>query len=350
MVKSRLLQTFAVLVGAAHLLFSLESVACNVYRSVRFCKGANCDALAIADFEKYAQSTLDCGVHKEAVPYVTRAHGSTTKGTVVLVHGLSANPAHVKHISEYLADEGYNVVAPILHGHGGKDADLARGALDEWKADLKFAGAIGQRLKGPLYIMGHSTGGVMAGLEASLRPSQYKAFVGLDPAMNTDGDDGWKLQKACVAKNFWTFPSDVPQALGGPESDCPPDETAHSHEVKKRVREIDDIVKKYCGQGVKTPPLNYEFALRALCSLSRAATEMTPERIKKLPPALTILSKDDATFSYIAKDKLEADMTAKPENKLVSSDATMHGLMTTFCSESFNKDMAQVKAWLKKHK
>lgn len=328
-----------------------DSQPCVVNRSVSFCApGQTCEDSAREDFNRYAKSNMACGVYKEALPYIANAQGKNVKGTVVLVHGLSANPAHVRHITDQLNREGYNVVAPILHGHGGTDEALARGTLDEWKADVKFAGSIGAKMKGPLYIMGHSTGGVMAGLEASLRPEKYKAFIGMDPAMNTDGQDGWKLKKACLAKNFWTFPTDVPESITGEKSDCPENETPQSFEVKKRVHEIRQIAEEFCGPGANIPTLNIQLALRALCSLARAADEMGPERIRKLPPALTILSEDSKTFEYIGKEKLKAEMTANPRNKLVQSEAPVHGLMTTYCSKAFRRDMDLVKDWLRTHR
>jgi predicted alpha/beta-fold hydrolase len=141
----------------------LDSQTCAVRRGVGFCAaGQVCEASAREDFDGYIKSNLNCGVYKEALPFIADAKGPNVKGTVVLVHGLSANPAHVRHIADQLTKEGYNVVAPILHGHGGTDEAMARGTLDEWKADVKFAGSVGAQMKGPLYIMGHSTGGVMA--------------------------------------------------------------------------------------------------------------------------------------------------------------------------------------------
>jgi esterase/lipase len=346
-----MITTLVSLALGAALAAPQDSVTCSVRRSVSYCTpGSDCGESAREDFDAYTKANLACGVSKEALPYITNAQGRTPRGTVVLVHGLSANPAHVKHIADDLAREGYNVVAPILHGHGGSDEAMARGTLDEWKADVKFAGSVGAKMKGPLYIMGHSTGGVMAGIEASLRPEQYKAFVGMDPAMNTDGDNGWKLQQACLAKNFWTFPTDVPESITGEKSDCPQNETPQTYEIKRRVHEVNEIAKQYCGPNIKIPPMNYQLALRALCSLARAANEMGPERIKKLPPALTILSEDAATFEYIGKNKLKAAMTANPRNKLVQSGAPLHGLMTTYCSKSFSRDMSTIKDWLKTHR
>lgn len=346
---------FALIFSLAWLAqISSARASCSPDRSVSYCASGDCAASAAADFAKYAASEEKCGVTPQNDPYILRADGAA-KGTIVLVHGLSASPDHVRDLANELRKAGYNVVAPILNGHGGEDDMLKKASLNEWKADVAYAGAQAEKLAKPLYIMGHSTGGVMAGLEASLHPGKYKAVIGLDPALNVKGPDGWKLRQACIAKGVWDYPSEVPTSFHWPftkETSCKASELGRQPDAQKLVTDLDvkQVLAKYCEKDFKAPSFNYEFTLKSLCSLAQATQEMTPDRMAKLPPSMMILSQDKAVFGYISKDRLRAAVAANPQNKVIDSQDPLHALMTTRCSPGFKDNMDEIKSWLASHR
>jgi alpha-beta hydrolase superfamily lysophospholipase len=131
----------------------------------------------VQSFNAYISSERACGVQPDALPYILHARNEVPfRGTVVLVHGLGGNPVHLRQIADHLQSQGYNVVAPILEGHGADDARLTTATLEKWQKDVKYAGSIAQKLGQPVFIGGHSTGGLLAALEASESKGKYAAI------------------------------------------------------------------------------------------------------------------------------------------------------------------------------
>lgn len=332
-------------------LISRAHAECSIKRSAPRCEGVECAPAMMDAFEQYKKSEIDCGVFPDAAPYILRGQGEP-KGTVVLVHGLAASPAHLRQIAEKLQKSGYDVVAPILKGHGGYDELLKQADFKEWAEDVKFAGEIAGGLSSPKYIMGHSTGGLLAAYEASENPGKYEAIVGWDPALNLDGPKGPGVQKACLAKYVpgWTYLSDLPAFLQGEDDEHPEGPACDHAEASMRgARDILKAIKKYCGVDDAAPIMNFEFTLSSLCALSEATQAMTPQRMKKLPPALAMVSEDKKTFSYISQAKLENAVLEKPENRVLPSASRDHRLMPTACSPSFARDYSRAEAWLRRH-
>ncbi len=333
-------------------LVSRAHADCSIQRRAPRCEGAECAPAMLDAFENYKKSNMDCGVFAEAAPYVLRSTGKEAKGTVVLVHGLAASPAHLRQIAEKLQASGYDVVAPILKGHGGYDELLKKADFKEWTEDVKFAGDIASGLTKPTFLMGHSTGGLLAAYEASERPGKYNAIVGWDPALNLDGPKGPGVQKACIAKHVpgWNFLSDLPTFLQGDDEEHPEGPACNHHQASLRsARDLQAAIKRLCGLDDAAPIMNFEFTLTSLCALSEATQAMTAERMKKLPPSLAILSKDKKTFGYISQDHLKDAVLAKASNKVIDSDSKDHRIMPTGCSPSFATDYKRAEEWLKKH-
>ena len=85
-------------------------------------------------------------------------------------------PDHMRIMAKEFSKQGYNVVVPLLKGHGGKDDLLLEASLEEWKKDVDFAGMTAEKLGKPVHIIGHSTGGMLAALDASEHPGRYKSI------------------------------------------------------------------------------------------------------------------------------------------------------------------------------
>ncbi|MGB3684126.1 MAG: lysophospholipase [Rubrobacteraceae bacterium] len=90
-----------------------------------------------------------------------------TKAVVVLVHGLKDHGARYEHVGVWLAGRGYAVYALDLRGHGESGGErFFVDAFDEYVEDLVvFLDRVREREKGrPLFLLGHSMGGAVAGL------------------------------------------------------------------------------------------------------------------------------------------------------------------------------------------
>lgn len=120
------------------------------------------------------------------------------RGTVLIVHGLGEHIGRYPHVAAYLNSCGWNVAGYDQRGHGASGGP--RGALaaeDSLLADLSLVIDVQrQRHGGPLVLLGHSMGGLVAGRFVAeglaARPASWwrpvDALVmsspALDPGMN----------------------------------------------------------------------------------------------------------------------------------------------------------------------
>jgi len=94
------------------------------------------------------------------------AHDSDAPDGVVLVHGWTGTPAHLRMLGGALADSGFAVNAPLLPGHGTRVEDLAGFGWRDWtRAVVASAQQVieaGRRL----HLVGLSMGGAICLLVA----------------------------------------------------------------------------------------------------------------------------------------------------------------------------------------
>jgi alpha-beta hydrolase superfamily lysophospholipase len=123
---------------------------------------------------------------------------AAARGTVLIVHGLGEHHARYAHVAAHLNGWGWNVVSYDHRGHGLSGG--AKGRLnetDDLLRDLALViGRVGAQVPGPLVLLGHSLGGLIAArfvAEGLLpRPARWYRPVdalvlsspALDPGMN----------------------------------------------------------------------------------------------------------------------------------------------------------------------
>ena len=340
-----------------------SAMACDIDRSITACAKFDCADSASQDFAIYKSNEAKCGVLKGSLPYVLKVTpGKPKRGTIVLVHGLTAGPDHMRHIATELRDQGYNVVVPILKGHGASDEDLRQASIEEWKKDVNFAGTIAERLGKPVHILGHSTGGMLAAIDAADHPGRYKSIVGLDPVFNFNGTLSVQTKLPCFARHLWDFPSEI-LAGHAPISDYINDQCSGNtlprqpDVIRFEIdRQIQDIVEKTCAGGnLPIPHFNYERPLQALCALKQGTDELSSDKIKKLPPIHLELTEDPAIFDYESRDELINDVKANPGstvNTLKTDEIeknTFHELMLAPCAQHYPEMAGRIKDWFKSH-
>jgi pimeloyl-ACP methyl ester carboxylesterase len=59
--------------------------------------------------------------------------GPEAKATMVLCHGFTSDPASILPWGEHLRDAGFNVIAPLLPGHGDTWQVLAKATWQQWR-------------------------------------------------------------------------------------------------------------------------------------------------------------------------------------------------------------------------
>ncbi len=109
--------------------------------------------------------------------------------TVIVVHGYAEHSGRYAHVAKALNANGYAVWALDHRGHGrseGPRASVKR--FEHFVADLTtFVGLVqGQTVAGPLFILGHSMGGLISTLYAFDHQDQLAGLVLTGPAMKVD--------------------------------------------------------------------------------------------------------------------------------------------------------------------
>lgn len=136
--------------------------------------------------------------------------GGTARGTVLVVHGLGEHKGRYAPLAQRLAAQGWHVTAYDHRGHG--ESPGPRGAIPDDEALLRDLGAVVDAARaerrGPLVLLGHSMGGLVAsrfvseGLRSS--PAAWSrpvdALVLSSPALQADTSVSQKLQLAVIGR------------------------------------------------------------------------------------------------------------------------------------------------------
>ena len=98
-------------------------------------------------------------LHPLAAPF--RFEG-TRGDTVVLVHGWTGSPAHLRPLAAVLNEAGYGVVGPLLAGHGTTLEDMVKTGWRDWVRSATEAALEAKAGGGRLHLVGLSMGGIIS--------------------------------------------------------------------------------------------------------------------------------------------------------------------------------------------
>ena len=95
---------------------------------------------------------------------------------VIVVHGFSSAPKEMQNLALFLNENNLNVITPRLSGHGTVPEDLKTKTWQDWYKSVSRSITIASLQYKKVYIVGFSTGGLLALLSTK---KQYKEFVSL---------------------------------------------------------------------------------------------------------------------------------------------------------------------------
>lgn len=121
------------------------------------------------------------GIIRGAEPLALTAPGASTG--VVLLHGFGDTPQTVASLADVLRDRGYDVVAPLLPGHGRTLREFAKSNADEWLMEARRAHASMRARHRRVALVGLSLGGALAVRIAADDP-ELAALVLLAPYLD----------------------------------------------------------------------------------------------------------------------------------------------------------------------
>ena len=91
---------------------------------------------------------------------------------VLLIHGFTGTPAHLRPLGEALHKEGYTVLGVCLSGHGTTIEDMERFRWSDWLRDVRDGFHRLAATCDEIYVAGLSMGGVLSLILAQEQPLQ----------------------------------------------------------------------------------------------------------------------------------------------------------------------------------
>ncbi len=81
-----------------------------------------------------------------------------SKTGILMIHGFSSTPRQFKELSAYFSERGYNVLAPVVAGHGTSPKDLMATSPCDWTNSMKEAYLKLKKISEKIFIVGNSFG------------------------------------------------------------------------------------------------------------------------------------------------------------------------------------------------
>lgn len=135
------------------------------------------------------------------------------KAILAIVHGFGEHSELYHHLGEFFVQRGCAVIALDLRGHGRSDG--ARGFIRHWadyREDVATLVALGAELAMdlPLFLVGHSLGGLIAIDYAQQHPEGIRGLIVMGPALGTISVPRYLVWLSRLLSRIWpTFSLDT---------------------------------------------------------------------------------------------------------------------------------------------
>jgi len=205
------------------------------------------------------------------------------RAVVVLVHGIHEHSARYTHVGARLAAAGFAVYAADHRGHGrsdGRRANIERMALlqQDLRSFVRFAAG---RHPGPLFMVGHSLGGLIALMYAT------------DGETTEGALDGLVLSGPAVLA---TAGSALAKRLAPVLSALVPDLGVASIDAEDKISRDPDVVRSY-----RDDPLVHRGKIKARTGAEiLAVMQGLPARLRRLSVPLLVLHGTDDQICPLA--------------------------------------------------
>lgn len=180
------------------------------------------EGLAFADYVQRTQAMLleshagkndDEQIVAGNSPFELRPEGDYAKGQskpyrrgVLLTHGLSDSPYHMRHLGAFFQRNGFRVMAVLLPGHGTRPGDLLHVHRREWAKTVAYGADRLAEEVDELYLAGFSAGAALSVLQAS-HDERVRGLFLFSPAFGIDPRARWanlhKLYSWLLPKAAW---------------------------------------------------------------------------------------------------------------------------------------------------
>ena len=155
------------------------AVLCFTFLATTSSFGSQANLASLKD----CAETKKCFVEPGANAAFKMIHSPKSDAVVLLMHGLSDSPYFMKDVGARMFARGYDVIAPMLDGHGTKVEDLLKVTSAQWIATSEAWFSVAQKQWKNVSVGGFSTGGMLAIRLAGLYPGQVKHISLFAPAV-----------------------------------------------------------------------------------------------------------------------------------------------------------------------
>ncbi len=125
---------------------------------------------------------------------------------VLLTHGLSDSPYHMRHLANFFQRSGFRVMVVLLPGHGTQPGDLLEIRWQEWAKVVSYGADCLAAEVDELYLAGYSAGGALSVLQA-FQDERVRALFLFSPAFEITSRAAWanlhKLYSWLTPRSAW---------------------------------------------------------------------------------------------------------------------------------------------------
>ncbi|RXJ88173.1 alpha/beta fold hydrolase [Arcobacter sp. CECT 8985] len=213
-------------------------------------------------------------------PFLLKYNNS--KKCILIIHGFSSAPKEVEELAVFLNNQGFNVYAVRLKGHGTVPEDLKDTSYKDWYNSVSRSVTIASLKYDKIDIVGFSTGGLLALLSSRKYLPKLKSIVCINAALNLNDI---RIKTVLPAIDFW---NDIVSSFNA-----------------------NSLKKEFIENKARYPKINYDkFYVKAILQLKELMniTKLNLEKINK--KILIIQAKNDPVVNissaYEIHDKIKS--------------------------------------------
>ena len=231
-------------------------------------------------------------------------HQDFSKGAVMLLHGLTGTPFELKKYAQALYNQGYDVFAPCLPGHGDRVSEIYTVKYQDW---LNFVEEqflkINEKYEN-VFVSGICLGAVLSIYLAIKFSDKLKGII---PCSTTLYLDGWRLPwyailmplgLATILRFYYNYP------------ECDP------HGIKNEKTRA--VIKKLLA---KSDVGMNEFPMTGFYELLKLSKYIRNNLDKVTAPVLLFHSKDDDLTSIKSAEVVYNKINSKDKEKIILTNS-----------------------------